>query len=153
VNTPRLLDLFCGQAVLRNGIRASVLPGNEGTKMTKQKQEGATAPVEKLSPDDALAALNTLRSNVIATQNAGWSNTLYPFVAILNAAGCEQFDPDEQQLAEHYDCYGGAGGYPGNTKDEPSHDARLSAKFNESRREKRLAVYTTNRLDEGTPNE
>lgn len=62
---------------------------------------------------EAMEAINTLRSEVIATQNAGWSSTIYPLVAILNAAGYEQFDPTKQQIDEYLDCHGGAGGYPG----------------------------------------
>lgn len=62
---------------------------------------------------EALEALNALRSNIVGTQSASWSNTVYPLVAILNAAGLEQFDPSEEQLRQHMGCYGGAGGYPG----------------------------------------
>lgn len=75
---------------------------------------------ENLTPEEALAAINTLRSNVIATQSAGWSNLMYPLVAILNAAGIEQFDPPEDQLRQHLACYGGAGGYPGHELSDPS---------------------------------
>lgn len=73
-----------------------------------------------MTEHEALEALNALRSNVIGTQSASWSNAMYPFVAILNEAGFEQFDPTEAQLREHMDCYGGAGGYPGNLRSEPS---------------------------------
>lgn len=73
----------------------------------------------KLSPNEALEALNTLRSNIVGTQRGSWSNTMYPLVAILNAAGLEQFDPSEEQLRQHMDCYGGAGGYPGHELSEP----------------------------------
>lgn len=66
----------------------------------------------------AMEAINTLRSEVIATQSAGWSETIYPLVAILDAAGYKQFDPTEQQLNEYKDCHGGAGGYPGHVKRE-----------------------------------
>lgn len=68
---------------------------------------------------EALEALNTLRSNIVATQSASWANTVYPLVAILNATGLEQFDPTEEQLREHVEAYGGAGGYPGHTLREP----------------------------------
>lgn len=73
-----------------------------------------------LTRDEALDAINALRSNVIGTQSASWSNTMYPLVAILNAAGIEQFDPTEEQLRQHMDCYGGAGGYPGHVLREPA---------------------------------
>jgi len=67
-----------------------------------------------LSPQDALDALNKLRSNIVATQNASWSNTAYPLVAILNAAGYELIeDVTDDQRTEHVKCYGGAGGWPG----------------------------------------
>ncbi|HYT45058.1 MAG TPA: hypothetical protein VEP90_22210 [Methylomirabilota bacterium] len=66
-----------------------------------------------LSNEEALEALNMLRSNIIATQSASWSNTMYPLVAILNEAGIEQLDATEEQKLEHKNCYGGAGGYPG----------------------------------------
>lgn len=69
-----------------------------------------------MTPDEALRAINRLRSNVIATQNASWSNALYPLVAILDAAGYELEDVDAASKAEHLHCYGGAGGYPGNLK-------------------------------------
>lgn len=82
------------------------------------EMHGVVASWEKCL--DALEALNALRSNVVGTQNAGWSNTIYPFVAILNEAGLEQFDPSEEQLGEHWRAYGGAGGYPGHPHSEPS---------------------------------
>lgn len=63
---------------------------------------------------EAMHAINTLRSEIVATQNAGWSTTIYPLVAILNAAGYVQFDPTAEQIDEYLDCHGGAGGYPGN---------------------------------------
>jgi hypothetical protein len=69
-----------------------------------------------ISPEQALEALNTLRSNIVATQSASWSNFVYPFVAILDATGLEQFEPTDTQLAEHSSAYGGAGGYPGHTR-------------------------------------
>lgn len=72
-----------------------------------------------LTEAKALAALNALRSNVVGTQSASWSNTMYPFVAILNAAGLVQVDPSEDDLRQHMDCYGGAGGYPGHILREP----------------------------------
>lgn len=72
-----------------------------------------------ITGEDALAALNELRSNVVATQNAGWSNTIYPFVAILNASGQKLFDSSPRQMREHLSCYGGAGGYPGHLKPVP----------------------------------
>ncbi len=78
----------------------------------------------RLTPDEALAALNALRSNVIGTQSASWSNMIYPFVAILNAAGIKQFDPSPEQLRWHLDCYGGAGGFPGHERGEPSTEWR-----------------------------
>lgn len=70
----------------------------------------------ELTPTEALIALNTLRSNIIATQKAGWSDTIYPLVAILNAAGWEQFEPTEEQIEQHRNTYGGAGGFPGRVK-------------------------------------
>lgn len=69
---------------------------------------------QRITITEAMDAINTLRSEVITTQNAGWSTTIYPLVAILNAAGYEQFDPTEKQITEYLDCHGGAGGYPGN---------------------------------------
>jgi hypothetical protein len=75
-------------------------------------------PEQRITITEAMDAINTLRSEVIATQNAGWSTTIYPLVAILNAAGYEQFDPTEKQIDEYLDCHGGAGGYPGNPKRE-----------------------------------
>jgi len=73
---------------------------------------------------EALEALNSLRSNIVATQSASWSNAAYPLVAILDAAGFEYVEPSQEEMAEHFSCYGGAGGYPGNLKAEPSRDAR-----------------------------
>jgi hypothetical protein len=66
-----------------------------------------------LTPEQALDALNQLRSNIVATQQASWSNVAYPLVAILNAAGYEQAEATDDQKGEHLACYGGAGGYPG----------------------------------------
>lgn len=83
---------------------------------------------KKLSAEQALEALNTIRSNVVVTQSAGWSNLMYPLVAILNAAGLEQFDPTEEQVAQHFATYGGAGGYPGNELGEPAQNAVWSAR-------------------------
>lgn len=66
-----------------------------------------------LTEHEALVALNDLRSNIVATQNAGWSNAIYPLVAILNAAGFEQHTASAEQEREHLATYGGAGGFPG----------------------------------------
>lgn len=77
---------------------------------------------------EALEAINTLRSNIVATQSASWSNTMYPLVAILNEAGMEVFESSEEQMAEHYDCYGGAGGFPGKLQREPGYNSKLQAK-------------------------
>lgn len=74
---------------------------------------------DRLTPEEALTALNALRSNVVATQNASWSNLMYPLVAILNDAGMELFKPTEEQLRLHRACYGGAGGYPGRERRVP----------------------------------
>jgi hypothetical protein len=98
----------------------------------------------KLTPEEAIEALNTLRSNMIATRNASWSNFIYPFVAILDAAGCELFEPTEDQIANHLFCYGGAGGFPGRELEEPgreSHEpgystARLPARHIVDKRDK-----------------
>lgn len=79
----------------------------------------ASVDTPSLSLEEALSAINALRSNVVGSQSAGWSNLMYPLVAILNAAGLEQFDPSEEQLRHHMDCYGGAGGYPGHELREP----------------------------------
>lgn len=70
-----------------------------------------------LSPQEALDALNELRSNMVSTQSASWSNMCYPIVAILNAAGMVQFDSTPEQMEQHAHCYGGAGGYPGRLQD------------------------------------
>lgn len=72
----------------------------------------------RITITEAMEAINTLRSEVIATQNAGWSTTIYPLVAILNDAGYEQFDPTAEQIDEYLGCHGGAGGYPGKLKRE-----------------------------------
>lgn len=78
----------------------------------------------KLNNAEALDALNELRSNIVATQNASWSNVAYPLVAILNAAGYELIeDVSEEQLHQHVACYGGAGGFPGHLRSEPRKDA------------------------------
>lgn len=70
------------------------------------------AEVERLR--EALDLINRVRSNVIATQNAGWSNTIYPLVAILNGAGFElNRDVSDDDKREHLNTYGGAGGVPG----------------------------------------
>lgn len=60
----------------------------------------------------AMTKLNRLRSNSIATQNAGWSNHMYPFVAILDEAGFEIEGATDEQCKEHLACYGGAGRTP-----------------------------------------
>jgi hypothetical protein len=80
-----------------------------------------------ITADEALAAINELRSNIVGTQSASWSNTMYPLVAILDAAGMEVFEPSVDQMAEHISCYGGAGGYPGMLRAEPDYDAKLRA--------------------------
>jgi len=81
-----------------------------------------------LTPEEALEALNELRSNLIFSQSVSWSNTIYPLVAILNAAGME-YDENrtEEQFAQHVSCYGGAGGYPGHLKAEPNENATYQA--------------------------
>jgi len=78
----------------------------------------------ELSHEEALEALNVLRSNIVATQSASWSNTTYPLVAILEAAGFERIESTDEQKREHFHCYGGAGGYPGNMRDEINEDHR-----------------------------
>lgn len=60
----------------------------------------------------ALIKLNRLRSNVVATQNASWSNMMYPLVAILDEAGYGVQGATEEQKKEHLACYGGAGKTP-----------------------------------------
>lgn len=61
----------------------------------------------------AMTELNRLRSNVIATQSASWSNAVYPMVAILDRAGFELIrDVTPEDMADHMLCYGGAGGSP-----------------------------------------
>jgi len=65
-----------------------------------------------LTPDEALTLINQMRSNVIGTQRASWSNSMYPLVAILNAAGYELHGTTPESEAEHLNCYGGAGGMP-----------------------------------------
>lgn len=59
-----------------------------------------------------MAKMNRLRSNVIATQNASWSNMMYTFVAILGEAGYELEGATDAQCEEHLACYGGAGKTP-----------------------------------------
>lgn len=67
--------------------------------------------------EEALNELNKLRSNVIATQSAGWSNQIYPMVAILNRAGFEvDRDVPTEDKAMHLVAYGGAGGTPSHPK-------------------------------------
>lgn len=105
------------------GVKADFIFSGWGAELEERER----AVVENrepvgLSRESALAALNALRSNIVATQSASWSNTMYPLVAILNAAGIEMFDSTDQQMREHMDCYGGAGGYPGNLKREAAAD-------------------------------
>lgn len=83
----------------------------------------------ELTEHEALVALNQLRSNMVATQQASWSNMCYPIVAILNAAGFELIEEvTEQQAAEHLNCYGGGGGYPGHLKEPPPDQAHCHAR-------------------------
>lgn len=63
-----------------------------------------------------LEELNELRSNVVRTQSATWSNAFYPLVAILDAAGFELEDRTVEQCADHMAAYGGAGHTPRNPK-------------------------------------
>jgi len=72
--------------------------------------------VSQLTAEEALALINQLRNNVIATQNCSWSNMTYPLVAILSAAGYEYEEPTDAAQKQHLRCYGGAGGYPGKLK-------------------------------------
>lgn len=65
-----------------------------------------------MTRSEALDRLNTLRSCIVKTQSATWSNSVYPLVAILNGAGFEPFEPTAEQLAAHLRAYGGAGGMP-----------------------------------------
>lgn len=81
--------------------------------------------MSKLTKDEALSALNVVRSNVVETQNASWSNTMYPLVAILDAAGIERIITTEEQQEEHRRCYGGAGGYPGHIVSDPPQGWRM----------------------------
>lgn len=61
----------------------------------------------------ALNEINELRSNIIATQSATWSNVSYPLVAILNRAGFELIkERTEDEKDAHLAAYGGAGGSP-----------------------------------------
>lgn len=77
--------------------------------------------MQDISTTEALDAINELRSNIIATQSASWSNTCYPLVAILDSAGYECDDNvTREKRSQHISCYGGAGGYPGHLKGEPS---------------------------------
>lgn len=87
-----------------------------------------------MTAEEALMALNELRSNIVGTQSASWSNTMYPLVAILDAAGMEVFDSSEEQLAQHLSCYGGAGGYPGQLQAEPDYNAQITARNMQRRR-------------------
>lgn len=66
-----------------------------------------------LSEHEALVIINKLRCNVIGTQNAGWSNLMYPLVAVLDLAGFSLEEPTQEQMKEHLATYGGGGGYPG----------------------------------------
>jgi hypothetical protein len=100
----------------------------EAAKVAAQVVEANPRAAGGLSEHEALVALNRLRSNIVGTQNASWSNVAYPLVAILDAAGFELEPADERQMAEHLDCYGGAGGYPGGLKDEPSPNAAMQAR-------------------------
>lgn len=62
---------------------------------------------------EALDELNKLRSNIVATQSASWSNSMYPLVAILNRSGFELIENVEpEEMADHMMGYGGAGGSP-----------------------------------------
>lgn len=72
----------------------------------------ATGETRQLTDREALDLLNRVRSNIIATQSASWSNAAYPLVAILNAAGYELMGATDGQREEHVGCYGGAGGWP-----------------------------------------
>lgn len=46
---------------------------------------------------------------------------MYPLVAILNEAGLELIEEvSEEEKEEHLNCYGGAGGWPGNEKPCPT---------------------------------
>lgn len=101
----------------------------------------------ELTEREALEALNELRSNVICTQRATWSNMMYPLVAILEAAGFElNENPTDDQVANHLFDYGGAGGFPGHEKEEPGRErnepgyqARVTARTVRERNEKRRA--------------
>ena len=85
--------------------------------------------MSELTPLQALAALNELRSNIVATQAVTWSNAIYPLVAILDAAGLKVSEQQtDEQLAQHFHCYGGAGGFPGHLKAEPSANAVFQAR-------------------------
>jgi hypothetical protein len=70
------------------------------------------ADTPQLTVEEALERINRLRSNVVATQSASWSNMLYPLVAILDAAGLSVEGATDAQRAEHLACYGGAGHMP-----------------------------------------
>lgn len=52
-----------------------------------------------LSAEEALDRINRMRSNVVMTQRASWSNMLYPLVAILDAAGYECEGATDEQRA------------------------------------------------------
>ena len=98
----------------------------------------------ELTEREALEALNELRSNVVFTQSATWSNVMYPLVAILNAAGFElNENPSDDQVANHLFGYGGGGGFPGHEVKEPGrernesgYDARVTAKHVREKNEK-----------------
>jgi hypothetical protein len=70
------------------------------------------ADTPQLTVEEALERINRLRSNVVATQSASWSNMLYPLVAILDAAGLSVEGATDAQRTEHLACYGGAGHMP-----------------------------------------
>lgn len=65
-----------------------------------------------LTADEALTLINQLRSNVIGTQRASWSNQVYPLVAILDAAGYEVHGITPEAATEHQAAYHGAGHWP-----------------------------------------
>lgn len=93
---------------------------NGSYSIHKSWSDPALASIESLTAARerdrlALERLNELRSRITATQQASWSNALYPMVAILNDAGYvdRRADVTEAEKAEHLNCYGGAGGWPG----------------------------------------
>lgn len=94
----------------------------------------------RLSDREALEAINQLRSNVVATQSAGWSNLMYPLVAILDAAGFEvDREPTDEQVADHFSTYGGAGGFPGHAIRPAGASARNQAANSRRKREQTRA--------------